>query len=112
MQLAPPSPGIGVELEVSQIVLRNEKGATSTPEELNQIKGAVISNAQDKVVGWKRTAETTGKSNIERLFVEWIINGLVVKLGEKSNGVSMARKAAEEVVKDLVVRYLSICCSA
>jgi len=100
-QIAPPSPGIGVELEVSQIVLRNEKGATSTPEELVRIKGAVISNAQDKVVGWRRTAETTGKSNIERLTVEWIIDGLVVKLGVKVAGVSMARKAAEEVVKDL-----------
>ncbi len=105
------TPGIGFELEVGTIVLQNDAvkytndaaGNKQKDDDLTKIKGALIDGKQDKTVGWSRTAETTGTEGIQKLNVEWIVDGLVVKLGKQnSKGQSMLEAAAQGIIDDLV----------
>jgi len=93
-------PGLGVELEMGNILLKND--AKLSEEDLEKLKGAEIipiGFAGDPKTNWKLTAEISLSSNF--LFPEAIVDGVKNKVGEKkSKGIG------EEIFNFLYV-YLS-----
>jgi hypothetical protein len=91
------SVGIGVEFEISQVILSKPECSQS---DTDQAKGQVVGNR--KGTNWKLTADTTLET-AGRLTAEYILDGTQMKIG---TGVASAAAAA--VSNDIVRMNLNL----